>query len=71
MEVILLLVYLFAGDQANQYLKYHILNVRAEVYSDTNDFILSRLIWAGVLGWATVPIAILHKIFFNSGGDGK
>lgn len=53
-------LYLYAGDQANYYLKYHLLNTRAEVYSDTGDYIMSRIIWAFILGWATIPIALLH-----------
>ena len=44
--IILTLVYIYAGDKANYYLKYHLLGVRAEVYGDTGNYITSRFIWA-------------------------
>ena len=64
--IIFVLVYAYAGDQANYYLKYHIMGVRAEVYSNTGDYTLDRFIWAAILGWATIPIAILHYVFIQS-----
>lgn len=67
MELIFIAIYVFLGDKANYYLKYHILNTRAEIYGDTSDYILSRILWASVLGWATIPLAILHKLIFNKG----
>ncbi|MBR1647184.1 MAG: hypothetical protein IJ685_10460 [Selenomonadaceae bacterium] len=63
--IILILVYIYAGDKANYYLKYHLLNVRAEVYGDTGDYVMSRFIWSAILGWATIPIAALHYFFTN------
>ena len=65
MESIICFVYIFLGAKANSYLKYHILGVQAEIYSDTFSHILSKGIWGAFLGWATIPIAILHKILFN------
>ena len=70
MEIIFLIfmaIYWYAGDKANYYLKYHLLNRRAEIYSDTGNYILGRIIWATLLGWATIPLAMLHKIFLNRG----
>ena len=64
--IIFTLVYAYAGDQANYYLKYHILGVRAEIYSNTGDYTLDRFIWAVILGWATIPIAILHYVVIQS-----
>ena len=63
--LILMFVYFYAGDQANYYLKYHLLNVRAEVYGDTGNYILSRFIWSAILGWATIPIAVIHYLLTN------
>ena len=40
--IIFVLVYAYAGDQANYYLKYHIMGVRAEVYSNTGDYTLDN-----------------------------
>ena len=64
---LLMLIYCYMGDKANYYLKYHLLGRRAEIYTDTNDYILSRIIWATLLGWVTIPLAFLHKIFLNRG----
>ena len=69
LSIILILVYVYAGDQANYYLKYHIMGVRAEIYGNTGDYTLNRVIWAAILGWATIPLAILHYAFVN--GDAK
>ena len=63
--IILTLVYIYAGDKANYYLKYHLLGVRAEVYGDTGNYITSRFIWGAILGWATIPIAVLHYLLTN------
>lgn len=67
MEILIILLYFYLGDKANYYLKYHVLNRRAEIYTDTGGYIVSRCIWAAVLGWATIPVALLHKIFLNKG----
>lgn len=63
--LIFLLLYIYLGDKANYYLKYHLLGRRAEIYSDTGNYLLSRAIWGALFGWATIPIALLHKIFLN------
>ena len=67
MEIIGLLLiglYWYAGDQANQYLKYHILDVRAEFYGNWGDYMVERIIWATILGWATIPLALIHNYCF-------
>ena len=63
MELILIAIYVFCGDRANYYLKYHLLNIRAEVHSDMNDYIISRIIYGGLFGWISIPLAILHSLF--------
>ena len=60
-SIVLILIYAYCGDKANYYLKYHILGVQAEIYGDTGNYILSRFIWAVILGWATIPIALVHN----------
>ena len=67
--LVLLIVYTYAGDRANYYIKYHLLNQRAEIYSDTGNYIMSRIIYAGILGWITIPIALLHYTFMNKNKD--
>ena len=58
-------VYAYAGDSANYYLKYHLLNQRAEAYNDTGEYIMQRIILAVILGWATIPVALLHYTVKN------
>jgi len=67
--LILVAVYLYAGDKANYYCKYHLLNVRAEVYGNTGDYIVYRIGWAAILGVITIPIALLHYNFVLKGNS--
>ena len=60
---IIFLIYLVLGWKANDYLRYHILNVTAEVYNNALRHYLGKLFFGGLLGWITIPLAILHKIF--------
>ena len=60
-----ILLYIYAGDKANYYLKRNLLHVEAEYYSDTGNYLLSRFIWGAILGWATIPIAVLHHLLTN------
>lgn len=69
LELIGLAIYVFCGNSANSYLKYHLLNQRVEIYRDTGTHIMSKIIWGLFLGWATIPIAILHYMIFNGGKD--
>lgn len=59
--LIMIAIYWYAGDWANYYCKYHFFNVRAEIYGNTGDYIVQRIIWATLLGWLTIPVALLHK----------
>ena len=61
-ELIIFVIYIYAGVKAIYYLKYHILNTRAEIYSNTGDYIISRIIWALLLGWVAIPLALLHRV---------
>lgn len=55
-------IYVYLGDKANYYLKYHLLNVRAELYGDTFNYLLKRAVAGAFLGWATIPVAIIHYL---------
>ena len=72
MEVIflvMLLIYWYLGDKANYYCKYHFLGVRAEIYGNASEYITQRIMWATILGWATIPIALLHHTLTSKTGD--
>ena len=62
--MLLIVVYLGFGYWAIQYIKVNIMGVTAEYYTDTISFYGQRLIFAAMLGWATIPIALIHKTFF-------
>ena len=65
LSIVLILVYIYAGDKAIYYLKYHFLGVRAEIYGDTGNYLLSRFIWSAILGWAAIPVAAIHYLLTN------
>ena len=62
MELILVLVYAWLGSKANDYLKYTLLGINAEVYYSTFYYLVWRLFWGAFLGWATIPLAVAVKI---------
>lgn len=67
MELILLAIYVGFGYVANQWVKYHLMNVRAEYTNDVGNFYLSRIIWALLLGWISIPVMVIGKLL----GKGK
>lgn len=66
---IILGVYVYAGNKANNYLKYYLLNQRVEVYSDTGQHIVNKLVYAFFLGCFTIPVALIHYYFFNRSSE--
>ena len=60
----LLIGYLFFADHAIYYVKANIMGVRAEIYSNTGDYIVQRVIWAVIIGWAAIIIMLIHKTLF-------
>ena len=69
--ILLVPFYIYAGDKANRYLKYYVLGVQAEIYGDTFNYLLSRALYGLMLGWATIPIAILHYKFIRKDNAGE
>ena len=65
LQVVMICLYVYAGDKSIRYLKYHLLHVEAEIYTDTAKYITSRFIWGAILGWATIPIAAIHYLLTN------
>jgi len=62
MQLILLVVYVGSGYKANLWVKYHLMNVRAEYTTDVGNFYLSRIIWALLLGWISIPVMLIGKL---------
>ncbi len=60
---ILLLSYMYFADKAVYYVKVNLLGLRDEYYTDTINYIGRRAVFAFVMGWAAIPIALIHKNF--------
>lgn len=57
-------VYAYFADKAIYYIKTHILGQVGEVvYGSLIAYYGQRIVWAFVLGWAAIPIALIHKNF--------
>lgn len=63
MEIIIVVVYAWLGSKANDYLKYTLLGITAEAYHSIFYYLIWKLFWGGLLGWATIPLAIVIKLF--------
>ncbi|MBR0288680.1 MAG: hypothetical protein IJQ82_06855 [Selenomonadaceae bacterium] len=61
---ILTVLYLGFGYWAVQYVKVHILGITREWTNDLIAFYGQRIFFAALLGWAAIPIALIHKNFF-------
>ena len=61
--LILLLVYSFLGDKANQYCKRHILHLETVYVFDVSTWLTNRAIWGVLIGWLTIPVAVIMWIF--------
>ena len=62
MELILFFGYIIAGYFATEYLRYHLLGVRAEIYTNTGEHCVRKIILGCLIGWITIPIAILYGV---------
>lgn len=66
LNIILGLAYLAGGYMSVRYLKHNLLGIEVEIYSDVLKYHISQVIWGVILGWATIPIALLHY-FYKAG----
>ena len=66
MELILFGAYIYAGVLANSFLKHHILQMRTAYILNMQDFLIGKIIWAALLGWLTIPIAIILYLLRGS-----
>ena len=55
--IILLCVYMYFGDKANQFCQRHILHLETVYVYDISGWLTNRAIWGLLLGWLTIPIA--------------
>lgn len=61
--IVVLLVYVYLGDKANEFCKRHICHVETVLVFDVSTWIQNRAIWGFLLGWLTIPIALIMWIF--------
>ena len=62
MELILFALYIFFGAKANSFLKHNLLHMRTAYVFDLSSFIIEKIILACLLGWITIPVAIVMRL---------
>ena len=63
MDELYIILYLFLGYNANQYLRRHLLGQVGVIYFDTCSYIMKEIIYATLLGFITIPLAIIVFLF--------
>lgn len=63
LAIILLCVYVYLGDKANEFCKRNILHLETVFVYDISGWLTNRAIWGLLLGWLTIPIAIIMWLF--------
>lgn len=61
--IILLCAYVYLGDKANEFCKRNILHLETVFVYDISGWLTNRAIWGLLLGWITIPIAIIMWLF--------
>lgn len=57
--ILLVILYIYLGDKANQFCKKHILHLETAYVYDIGAWISNRAIWGLLIGWITIPISII------------
>ena len=63
MDELYIILYVFLGYNANQYLRRHLLGQVGAIYFDTGSYIMKEIIYATLLGFITIPLAIIVFLF--------
>ena len=63
MDMFYFFLYIFLGYNANQYLRRHLLGQVGVIYFDTGRYIMKEIMYATVLGFITIPLAIIVFLF--------
>ncbi len=63
MDKLYFFLYIFLGYNANQYLRRHLLGQVGVIYFDTGSYIMKEIIYATLLGFITIPLAIIVFLF--------
>lgn len=61
--ILLVCLYVYFGDKANEFCKRHILHLETIYVFDISSWLTNRAIWGFLLGWLTIPIAVILWLF--------
>ena len=65
MDAVLMVLYVFLGYNANQYLRRTLLGQVGVIYFSTSYYIIKEIVFASLLGIITIPLAIIVFVFRN------
>lgn len=63
MGIIIIFIYIWLGDKANQFCKRHILHLETVYVYNIGEWIYHRVFMGAALGWLTIPLAIIMWLF--------
>lgn len=65
MDAVFIILYVFLGYKANQYLRRTLLGQVGVIYFSTSYYIIKEITFAAVLGIITIPLALIVFLFRN------
>lgn len=71
MDNLLIILYVFLGYLANQYLRRTLLGQVGVIYTSAGYYYLKQIIFATFLGFITIPLALIVFLFRTLTGSGK
>lgn len=63
MELLIFAIYIYAGAKANSFIKHNVFGIRTVLVFNLGNFILDKIILSFLIGWASIPIAIVLYFF--------
>ncbi len=66
MEIILILAYIACGGIANSYVQYNLFGIQTVYVFNMKNFLLDKIAWAFILGWISIPVAIIHWLYIRN-----
>lgn len=63
LAILLFCIYIYFGDKANEFCKRHILHLETVYAYDIGSWLTNRAAWGFVLGWLTIPVAVIMWLF--------
>lgn len=63
LEKLIILFYIVCGGMGNTYVRHNILGVQTAYVFNMKNFLLEKIACAFILGWISIPVAIIHWFF--------